>query len=89
MPNTQLGQIDIDFVNSLKATATMGGSTSGLTTPVNYSSISALDAALQAANGTYYTTAKLDATCVNDKVFALRSIQDKTTISDYMPTSTA
>jgi len=89
MPNTQLGQIDVDFVNSLKANATMGGSTSGVNTPVNYSSISALDAALQALNGAYYTTARLDATCVNDKVFALRSIQDKTTIADYMPTSTA
>jgi hypothetical protein len=89
MPNTQLGQIDVDFVNSLKATATMGGSTSGLNTPVNYSSISALDAALQGLNGAYYTTARLDSLTVNDKVFALRSIQDKTTISDYQVTSTA
>ena len=89
MPNIQLGQIDLDFVNSLKATATLGGSTSGLNTPLNYSSISALDSALQTANGTYYTTARLDSMTVNDKVFALRSIQDKTTISDYMPTSTA
>jgi hypothetical protein len=88
MPNTQLGQIDIDFVNSLKAIA-VPGSTSNLVTPVNYSSISALDAALQAANGAYYTTARLDATCVNDKVWALRSIQDPTTISSYMTAQSA
>lgn len=88
MPNTQIGQIDIDFVNSLKAVA-IPGSTSNLVTPVNYSSISALDAALIAANGTYYTQARCDSLTVNDKVFALRSIQDKTTIADYMPASTA
>lgn len=89
MSNTQIGQIDLDFVNSLKANATMGGSTMGLTTPLNYTSISSLDTALNTANSAYYTQARLDGMTVNDKVFALRSIQDKTTIADYMPTSTA
>ncbi len=89
MASTQLGQIDIDFANSLRATSSMGGATSGLTTPVNYSSVSALDAALQAANGAYYTTAKLDSMCANDKVFALRNIQDPTSIASYMTASSA
>lgn len=89
MPNIQIGVIDLDFVNSLRANTTMGGNGSNLNTPANYASILSLDTALAAANGTYYTQARLDSMTVNDKVFALRSIQDKTTIADYMPTSTA
>lgn len=88
MADSQMGQINLEFVNSLKAVPGIG--TGGnITTPVNYSSVGALRTALAAANGTYYTSTKLDQMTVNDMVYALRSIQDKTTISDYQPTSTA
>jgi hypothetical protein len=67
----------------------MLGTSSGLNTVANYGSIAALRGALNAANAGYYTTAKLDQMTVNDMVFALRSIQDRTTIMDQMPVSTA
>lgn len=89
MANTQLTPPDINFVNSLRAVADMGGSDSDLTTPVNYTSITALRAALTAANGAYYTSARLDLLTVNDMVFALRNIQDPDTIADYMTASAA
>lgn len=89
MANTQLSPPDINFVNSLRATADQGGSGSNLNTPVNYASITALRAALAAANGAYYTSARLDQLTVNDMVFALRNIQDPTTIASYMTASAA
>lgn len=89
MANTQLSPPDVNFVNSLRATVTMGGSGSQLTDPVDYTSITALRAALTAANGAYYTSARLDWLTVNDMVFALRNIQDPDTIADYMTASAA
>jgi hypothetical protein len=89
MANTQMGAPRLNFTNSLKAVADMGGSGSSLGNASNYVSITAMRTRLAAANGAYYTSAKLDQMTVNDMVFALRSIDDKTTISDYQPTSTA
>ena len=89
MPNIQTGILRTNFVNSTQAVAGSGGSNVGLTTPGNYTSIASLDSALATANAAYYTTARLDSMTVNDKIFALRSIQDRTTIQDKQPTSTA
>ena len=40
-----------------------------------------LDTALAAANGTYWTQARLDATCQTDKIHALRVLNDLAGIS--------
>lgn len=88
MAGIMLGLPNLGFTNSLKAVADPGNG-SNLVAVANYASVSALRTRLTAVNGTYYTTAKLDQMTVNDMVFALRSIDDKTTIADYMPTSTA
>lgn len=82
MADLQLAPPTINFTMSNRAVAGMLGTGSGLNTPVNYASLGGLRAALTAANGTYYTSAKLDTLTVNDMVFALRSIQDPTTIHD-------
>lgn len=89
MAGNAFGITNLGFPNSLKAVDGMGGMTSGLGTPTNYASVSAMRTRLTAVNGAYYTAAKLDNMTANDMVFALRSIDDKTTIADYMPTSTA
>jgi hypothetical protein len=89
MADLQMSPPNLGFVNSLRAVAGSLGTSSGLTTPANYVSIAGLRGALNAANAGYYTVARLDTMTVNDMVFALRSIQDKTTIADYMPASTA
>lgn len=89
MANTQMGPVALIFPNSTKAVSDMGGSGAGVSTPLNYTSVTAMRTRLAAANGTYYTSAKLDQMTTNDMIYALRMIDDKTTIADYMPTSTA
>lgn len=89
MAGNAFGATDLGFTNSLKAVADMGGQTSGLAAPANYVSNGSLRSRLAALNGAYYTAAKLDQMTTNDMVFALRSIDDRTTICDYMPVSTA
>ncbi len=83
----------LNFANSLKAdmpyTDVAGNSNAELTTPLNYTSIQALRNRLSAVNAGYYTSQKLDQMSVNDMIFAVRSIDDRTTIADYMPVSTA
>ena len=77
MANVMLGSPDINFTNSLKAVADMGGGDTDLTTPVNYSSLTAIDAVT-------YSSANLDTMTINDMVFALRNEDDPKTIADYM-----
>lgn len=89
MANNAFGITPMDFANSLKAVPDMGGGTSGITTPTNYGSVNSLRTRLAAANGTYYTTARLDSLTLNDMVYAVRMIDDRTTIADYLPVSTA
>lgn len=57
-----------------------GDSGSGVATPANYASISSMRTRLAAANGSYYTSAMLDAMTENDMVYALRVIDDSGTI---------
>lgn len=90
MAQTQLGDIlEVNFVNSKRAIASAGGSTHDLTDPTDYITITDLDTALNTHDPYTYSTAKLDLMCVNDKIFALRSIQDPKTISNYHPTQAA
>ena len=89
MANTMMGNFNVKFVNSLDAVADMGGSGSGVATPVNYTSITAARTRLAAANAGYYTAARLDQMTTNDMLFALRNIDDPTTIASYMTASAA
>ena len=75
------GFIDPGFVNRKRAKAGSSiGDGTDLTTPVNYTSISALDARLDAIDDTYYTPARLQSMTVNDKVYAVRINDDPDTI---------
>lgn len=89
MAQTGIGAVNLLVNNANYVPPTTSSTGSGFATGGNYISIFALRSRLQAANGTYYTNAKLDQMTVNDMVFALRSIDDRTSICDYMPVSTA
>lgn len=89
MADSQMEAPNVGFANSLRAVAGGLGTASGLNTPLNYTSVAALRSALTAANGTYYTSARLDTLTTNDMVFALRNMQDPTTIASYMTASAA
>lgn len=85
--NVQFGDIlDVNFTNSLRATASTGGSSDQLTDPSDYSNMDALDTFLTTYDSDTYTSEQLQIMNVNDKVFAVRSIEDANTISDYHPT---
>jgi len=57
------------------------------TSPISATTYNALrdqaatDTALATANGTYWTQARLDQTCLSDKVMALRQLNDAAGIS--------
>lgn len=53
-----------------------GQQATALATPANYVSDAALEARLTAANGAYYTTARLNQMSHNDKVYAVRRTDD-------------
>ena len=89
MANIQTRPPNIMIKSSKRADPANQGGGANFATPVNYSSVTALRAALTAANGAYYTSAFLDRLSVNDMVFALRNIADPTTIADYMTASAA
>lgn len=85
MANTMLGAVvDTEFVNSLRATATMGGGASNFTDSNDYTSVDSLRTALSAYDPLTYTSRVLDIMTVNDMVFAVRNCQDPTTIANYI-----
>lgn len=85
MAQIQFGDIlEVNFTNSLRAVDGNGGSGDQLTDPSDYSNITNLDAALTAYDAFTYSAEQLQIMNVNDKIFALRSIQDPTTIADYV-----
>lgn len=55
---------------------TPGQTGTSVATGANYLSVSALRTRLAAANGAYYTNARLDQMTKNDMVYALRTIDD-------------
>lgn len=81
MANTLMGSVNMKFVNCRKAAPDAGGSDSDLATPANYGSINSMRTRLAAANGAYYTAVRLDEMTVNDMVYALRTIDDTTSIA--------
>jgi len=90
MANTQLGNVvDFDFTNSLRAVSNMGGSDDALVDPSDYVSILSLRTTLAAFDSFTYTSAVLDTMTVNDMVFAVRNIQDPTTIASYVSAQVA
>lgn len=89
MADQMVGYPNYDFVNSRKAVAGMGGTSSDLATVGNYASVFALRSRLAAANAAYYTTARLDSLTVNDMIFAVRNMDDPTSIASYMTASAA
>jgi IS5 family transposase len=56
--------------------ATQASTGSQFATPANYDSQAALDTALATANAGFYTSARLRQMTKNDKVYALRTIND-------------
>lgn len=89
MADQMMGYPNLGFVNSRKAIDGMGGQASNLNNISNYVSVQSMRTRLAAANGTYYTSARLDQLSVNDMIFALRNIDDATSIASYMSNSTA
>lgn len=72
------GTIDLTF--AYRNRSAVNSDVHPLTTPANYMSPATLDAALSTANATYYTTAMLNKMSINDKVYALRLINDAGTL---------
>lgn len=89
MADQMMGYPNLGFANSRKAIDGMGGQGSNLGNASNYVSITAMRTRLAAANGAYYTTARLDTLTVNDMIFALRNIDDASSIASYMTNSSA
>jgi hypothetical protein len=85
LASTMMGPINMMIPNSLKAVASMGGTGTSIANMTNYASVNSLRTRLTAANAAYFTATMLDIMSVNDMVYALRMIDDKTTISDYQP----
>lgn len=81
MPTHLVGPME-GVVDKQRATAGSAAVPGGsMTTPANYVGHTELDAALTAANGAYYTAARLNIMNLNDKIYALRTLQD----SDQFP----
>lgn len=72
-------QVESVFGVTIKGRA-QGTNTASFGTPANYGSISAMKTRLAAANGTYYTAARLNQMTFNDLVYALRETDDAGTI---------
>lgn len=90
MAQTQFGDVlPLNFTNSLRAVADTGGDTDDLTDPSDYSTVAAMDTFLAGYDAFTYTADVLAKLNVNDKQFAIRNIQDATTIADYMTAQAA
>lgn len=70
------------FVNKAKATAgsVTGTGAGALTTPANYDTNAAMDARLIAIDSVTFTQARLDSMTDNDKIFAIRTLDDPGTL---------
>jgi hypothetical protein len=81
------GNLDINLgrwsIIDKRATGIAGTSTSPIsaTTYAAMRDMAAVDTALNTANATYWTQARLDQTCLSDKVMALRQLNDAAGIS--------
>lgn len=89
MADIMVSYPNLQFPNSREAVSDQGGRSNNLANSLNYNSINAMRTRLQTVNAGYYTNARLDQLTVNDMIFAVRNVDDATTIADYMTNSTA
>lgn len=85
MAQNQNSTVDFNFVNANKTQGNVGN----LADIVDYTSVSTLRSTLAAYDAFTYTATQLDIMSVNDMVFAVRNIQDPTTIASYMSAQVA
>lgn len=72
---------DLGFVGRQRAVAGSAAvSTNPLGTPANYKDLASMDTRLTAISATTFTQARLDTMTQNDKVYALRLIDDSSSI---------
>lgn len=89
MAGNQIGtHVEFNFVNSKKAIPLQNGN-NDLTDASDYISINAMFTFLAGFDPITYTSAVLENMSVNDLVFAVRSIEDPTSISNYHPAQVA
>lgn len=75
-------ELELGFVNAAKTSqAARNDAVLDLGTRANYVDVGSLRTRLAAANGAYYTTARLNNMTKNDMVYALRTIDDANTIN--------
>lgn len=79
MATHQLSQPEIN-VPDKRRTASVPNAAASTGTPANYASNASLDTRLAAISGTTFTQARLDQMNQNDKVYALRTLDDPTSI---------
>jgi Flp pilus assembly secretin CpaC len=79
MAGTGLIDTDANFGITVKAVG-RGAATPQLAGP-NYYTMSGMENALNTANATYYTIARMAKMTKNDKIYALRFIQDAPSLS--------
>jgi len=72
MADSDLGEL-AGFVDKRRV---KGQSGTALGTSANYDSVAAMRTRLAAANGTYFTTTRLNQMTENDMIYALRQIDD-------------
>lgn len=79
MATAQLGNLS-GFVDKRESVASALNNAAQVSNEQNYGDIASLDARLTALNGAYYTQARLDQMTFNDKVYALRTLDDAASI---------
>ena len=80
--------VDYEFINANKLNPTTSSAGTFLSTGA-YASIFGLRGALSTYDPFTYTEEELNRMTTNDMVFALRNIEDPTTIADYMTAQAA
>jgi len=88
MAQNAVGGLDLSFTYANRVNA-IGNSGGFISSAANYFSINGLRNRLQAFDPFTYTNSVLDTMCVNDMVFALRNIDDPSTISSNLSAQTA
>lgn len=71
----------LEFIDKNRATAgSVARSTKSVGSPANYADFASMDARLNAISATTYTQKVLDSMNRNDKIYALRMLDDPTTV---------
>jgi hypothetical protein len=75
VPNNVLGPVETNWADRRRSPGN-NSAASAITTPANYASDASMDARLAAARPSTYTPSVLNMMSINDKVYALRTIDD-------------